>query len=97
MPLLILLSFIGGLSTEALAVLWVHFAERNKKPQLFWVSVLQGTANVCGIGGAISGWPCAVAYVLGYGCGPLVGIYVKHRIERRPPDEGEEARASGAS
>jgi hypothetical protein len=81
-----MLSFVGGLSTEALAVLWVHFAERNDRYKLFAIAVLQGTANVCGIGGAISGWPCAVAYVVGYGCGPLLGIYVKGRMgSHRPP------------
>ena len=80
--LLILLSFFGGLAMEALAVLWVHFAERNNKPWLFAVAVLQGTATVCGIGGAIQGWPSAVAYVLGYGCGPLLGIYIKKYINR---------------
>ena len=77
---LILLSFSGGLATETLAVLWVHFAERNNKPWLFVIALLQGIANVCGIGGAINGWACALAYVLGYGCGPLVGIYIKSRI-----------------
>lgn len=79
-------SFIGGVTADTLLILWAHFAERNKLPQLFLFAMLQGAAGILGIGGAIQGWPNALACVFGYGCGSLIGVYVKRRIERQPPD-----------
>lgn len=80
---MIFLSFLGGLLTECLAVLWVHYSEKNKKVHICVVSGLLGVCNVLGIGGALSGgWHCSVAYVLGFALGPLVGIQIKQRLER---------------
>ena len=69
--------FLGGLIVEALAVLWVHYAERDKKHPLFGVSLLLGAANVLGIGTAIQHWQSALAFILGYGLGPLAGLHIK--------------------
>ena len=81
-PFVIMLTsvFIAGVSVEALAVLWVHYSERNQKLPLFIVSTCLGAAQVLGIGGAINNWQCALAFILGYGFGPLLGLWIKARM-----------------
>lgn len=75
-----LIAFASGAVAEALAVLWVHFAERNQRVRVFAIGVLMGIATVLGIGEALHTLPSAVGFVLGYGCGPLIGIELKRRL-----------------
>lgn len=78
---LVLIPFLGGLFVEALAVLWVHYSERNAQLPLFLTSLGLGTANVLGLGSAIIHWQAALAFILGYGLGPLLGIRIKKWIQ----------------
>lgn len=78
----IFLAFISGAVGEGLAVLWVHFAERNQRRWLFVISCAQGAATVLGIGEAIQDWRAGVAFVLGYGVGPQIALYFK---PEKPP------------
>lgn len=48
------LAFLSGLVLESLAVLWVHYSERNQRLALFIVGTLQGTAHVLGIDESLS-------------------------------------------
>ena len=77
----LLLTFSGAALSDVLLVLWVHYAERNKKLQVFLFAMLQGAAGLCGIGGALTeGWAGIAACVFGYGCGSLLGIWIKGRL-----------------
>ena len=47
-------AFLGGLFLELLAVLWVHYAERNAYVPLSIVAALQAVAMVVGLGEAVN-------------------------------------------
>lgn len=73
-------AFCGGLSLEALAVLWVHYSERNNRVGIVCVSAGQALCQVLGLGSALQGPGEALAFVIGHALGPLVGIALKKRM-----------------
>lgn len=88
---LVLVCAAAGLVTEALAVLWVHYAEREQVRQLAAVALVQALCQVSGVVGIVAGWDAAAAYVAGYSLGPVLGIHVKCWLRRRAPNTATKA------
>lgn len=77
---LIILTFISATLVECLASIWVHYSERNKRIQVFFLGCALGLLTIVGLDSALHSMPCAVAFVLGYGLGGVLGIEIKKRL-----------------
>lgn len=78
--LAILVTFFSAAAVEGLSLLWVHYAERNNRLAVFLIGSAVGIFALLGLGNALYSLPCAVAFVLGYGVGPVVAIEIKKRL-----------------
>jgi hypothetical protein len=79
---MIVLTFLCGLLIEAVAVFWVHFAERGRAWRAGAFSALQAAA-LLGLT-ECSTWPLRVAFVVGYALGSVVAVKFKERFKRAP-------------
>jgi hypothetical protein len=65
---------------QGLCVFWVHYAERRSHLPLFVVGCVEATAQLTGIESSFNHSLCFVAYVLGYGVGPVAANLIKRRL-----------------
>ncbi len=79
MILLALGTFLSGAVYEATCVFWVHFSERGKPFKTGMISMLTATAEVCGIVASVHDWWLAPFFIVGYGSGTVIAIYLKQR------------------
>jgi len=73
----IAIAFLGGAFYEALAVAWVHYAERKRALAAALCSSAVACALVLGIGESLRSHAAAVAFVFGYGFGTYVAVRLK--------------------
>lgn len=79
----LLLAFGSGFANEAMAVLWVHAAERGWPIRTAICSVVQALALVVGIGESVHDWHVAPAFVLGYASGAYAMVWLKSHAKLR--------------
>ena len=72
-----LIAFFGGAFYEAIAVAWVHYAERKRALAAALCSSAVAVALVAGVGESLRSFPAACAFVLGYGCGTFAAVRFK--------------------
>ena len=71
------LALVCGALYEALAVAWVHFAERKRALAAALCSGGCAVTLVTGVGESLKAAPGAVGFVLGYALGTFVAVKVK--------------------
>jgi len=70
-------AFTAGVLIEAVAVMWLHYSERDAPVRAAACSMLQAGAQVVGLGESFASRGAAVAFVLGYGCGTFTAVLWK--------------------
>jgi hypothetical protein len=75
-----LIVFLSGVVVEGIGVFWVHHSERGHAFRTGACSVLQASALVLGIGESVRDALHAPAFVLGYGVGAAVAVWLKRRL-----------------
>jgi len=73
----LLLIIVAAFALEFSGVFWVHFAERNQVALLAVCSALQACALLALL--ECVSWPERTVFVVGYACGAVVGLKIKHR------------------
>lgn len=87
--------FCLGAAYDCGAVMWVHFSERSQPLHSAFVSMMLGTAQILGLGAALSGgWHKGAMVVIGYGAGTALAVRLKHRIGRSSRSERSSGGAS---
>lgn len=76
------ITFASGFANEAVAVYWVHHAERGHALRTGFCSAVQAIAVVVGVGESVHDWRYAPAYVIGYATGAALAVRVKSRAQR---------------
>lgn len=72
-----LLTFVSGAAVEGVAVFWVHFSERGYALRTGVCSMIQAAALVFGIGETVHDGRYAPAFILGYGAGSALAVWLK--------------------
>lgn len=71
------LTFASGFTIECACVFWVHFSERGRPFATALCSMAIGSAQVFGLGESVRNWHFGPAFVLGYGSGTGVAVWLK--------------------
>lgn len=71
-----LLALVSGFAVDVLAVLWTRAVTRHQVGKAACWSMLLGTAQVLGIGAAVRDIWLAPFFVIGYGAGSFVALWI---------------------
>lgn len=71
------IAFVSGAVSEALCVFWISASQRGDAILAAILSMLYALAIERGVGEAIHTLPGEVAFILGFGFGTFVAVYLK--------------------